>query len=297
MEATVFNIQKFSLDDGPGIRTTVFLKGCPLRCAWCANPESQLAKPQLEWDPGLCVRCGACARASRFVELSDGRVRVDHDGLEDPESVAAVCPVGALSVAGEAKDADEVVRVCLQDRPFYEESGGGVTFSGGEPCLWPEFIVACARRLHEEGVPVAVETCGQVAPERFAQVLDAVDLVLFDMKHWDGERHREGTGADFGRIRENLRAAAAAPGVDVLVRVPVIPGFNDGPDAPDGFAGRLREAGLCRVQLLPFHQLGEGKYERLGRGYRMRDVRPLHPEDLSWLMEALRERGIDAFVA
>lgn len=231
LKAPVFNVQKFSLDDGPGIRTVVFLKGCPLRCAWCANPESQLAYSQLEWDGRSCKGCGCCAAASQAVALAfdEGglpQVTVDHVCLAAEKrqpQVAEACVWGAMSLVGAERSVDEVVAQCLQDQAFYEQSGGGVTFSGGEALLWPDFVRQAARRLHAQGVSCAMETTGYAAPEVFEQVLDAMDILLFDVKHWDEAAHKAGTGVGLGLIKDNLRRACAS-GAQVLCRTPVIPG-------------------------------------------------------------------------
>lgn len=247
MEANICNIQKFSLHDGPGIRTVVFFKGCPLRCRWCANPESQ-------------------ERA-----LGTGQ-----------------------DLSGRRASLQEVLDVCLQDKPFYEESGGGVTLSGGEALLWPDFALALLQALHREGVHTALETTGFAEPQVFQSVAAETDFFLYDMKHWDAVRHREGTGADNSLILQNLRWAIAA-GKEVLPRIPVIPGYNDSlPDAK-GFCRRLREAGAERAQLLPFHQMGERKYALLGRDYAYEDVPALHPEELEAFRQAFLEEGIQAF--
>lgn len=318
--APVFNIQKFSLDDGPGIRTVVFLKGCPLRCAWCANPESQAAYTQLEWDARSCRGCGACAATSDAVTLAfceDGspHVTVGHRRLAAEgaqQAVADACQWGAMTLVGADRGVDEVVEECLKDKPFYEESGGGVTFSGGEALLWPDYVVEVAGRLRDEGVGCAMETTGHAAPEAFGRVAGALDLVLFDVKHWDDARHREGAGVGLERIGANLRQAFAS-GVEVLCRTPVIPGFNIDAslsgeavaETADGLAGWVLSAwrdagregdGRPRLQLLPFHQFGESKYTLLGRDYGLEGVAQLRPGDVEPLAEALRERGVDAFV-
>lgn len=326
LKAPVFNVQKFSLDDGPGIRTVVFLKGCPLRCAWCANPESQLAYSQLEWDGRSCRGCGCCAAASRAVTLAfdgDGlpQVSVDHAALAAEKrqpQVAGACVWGAMSLVGAEKSVDEVVAQCLQDQPFYEQSGGGVTFSGGEALLWPDFVRQAADRLNAQGISCALETTGYAAPEVFEQVLDAMDILLFDVKHWDDAAHKAGTSVDLARIKDNLRRAFAS-GAQVLCRTPVIPGFNIDPSlsasavaaTADGLAahilGAWQAAGCSgahgdkaaekpRLQLLPFHQFGENKYKLLGREYGMEGVAQLSAKDVEPLAEVLRERGVDAFV-
>ncbi len=320
LKAPVFNVQKFSLDDGPGIRTVVFLKGCPLRCAWCANPESQLAYSQLEWDGRSCKGCGCCAAASQAVTLAfdEGglpQVTVDHVCLAAEKrqpQVAEACVWGAMSLVGAERSVDEVVAQCLQDQAFYEQSGGGVTFSGGEALLWPDFVRQAARRLHAQGVSCAMETTGYAAPEVFEQVLDAMDILLFDVKHWDEAAHKAGTGVGLGLIKDNLRRACAS-GAQVLCRTPVIPGFNIDPSlsasavaaTAEGLAAHILDAWQAagrsntekpRLQLLPFHQFGENKYKLLGRDYAMEGVAQLSVKDVEPLAEALRERGVDAFV-
>jgi len=251
MEGIVFNIQKFSLHDGPGIRTVVFLKGCPLRCRWCANPESQQSEPQLM-------------------------------GGAQPEE------------KGRRLGVEEVVRACLQDRDFYEESGGGVTLSGGEPLAQPAFARALLESLGGQGIHRAIETTGFTNESDFLSILPLTELFLFDIKHWDSAKHKQGTGVDNGLILRNLRAALQA-GKDVLPRIPVIPGFNDGPADAEGFAHLLAGLGLGRVQLLPFHQFGESKYAGLGMHYAYADVPALHPEDLAGYKEQFVENGLDAF--
>lgn len=299
--AIVFNIQKFSLNDGPGIRTVVFLKGCPLRCAWCANPESQLTRPQLEWDAGKCRRCGTCARlcGDGAITFDGERVSLDPRRAGEHPECAKACPGKALELVGRERDVDDVVRVCLQDLPFYEQSGGGVTLSGGEALLWPEFSVNLLKALHEHGVHTAIETTGYAPPETFTRVAKHLDYLLFDVKHWDDGRHREGTGVSNRSILANLAHAVAA-GKEVLPRIPVIPGFNFDAEHPmraaEGFARVLHEAGLPRCQLLPFHQFGENKYELLQRDYGLAGVKALHPEDLNDLRTGLAARGVDAFL-
>lgn len=296
--ATVFNIQKFSLDDGPGIRTVVFLKGCPLRCRWCSNPESQLRAPQLEWSEKDCVGCGACLAACPGAPVAEtcGKRHIDvrRAGAEDARAAAEACPARALTMVGRTRGVDDVFAECMQDEPFYQQSGGGVTLSGGEPLTWPDFCVELLGRLREAGVDTNAETTAHVAPDAFDAVCALLDHLYIDMKHWDGARHREGTGVDNELILSNT-ARAIARGVDVLVRTPVIPGFNDSAEDARRMAGRLREVGATRVQLLPFHNLGESKYDLLGRDYDLHGRTNLHEEDLEGFRQAYLDEGIDAF--
>lgn len=293
----VFNIQKFSLHDGPGVRTNVFLKGCPLRCKWCANPESQLMKPQVLYHAKDCARCGKCAASCPEGAVSldgAGNVRVDFAKCRGCLTCVRGCPSRALTCEGEAMTVEEVLAVCMQDVDFYEESGGGVTLSGGEALAQPEFAKALLEALKARGVHTAIETTGFAAPEVFDGVTACADLLLFDMKHWDGEKHREGTGVDNALILENMRRSLAV-GKEVLPRLPVIPGYNDSLEDAAGFVRCLREAGAERVQLLPFHPFGENKYALLGRTYEYQAVPALRKEDLEGFRRVFLDAGVDAF--
>ncbi|WP_077597440.1 glycyl-radical enzyme activating protein [Olsenella urininfantis] len=298
--ATIFNIQKFSLNDGPGIRTVVFLKGCPLRCFWCSNPESQRREPELEWKASSCVGCGRCLELcpeTGAVEIA-GKRHVDVRRLSGSSAQArrAVeeCPTRALSLVGETKTVEEVLEVCLQDKPFYEDSGGGVTLSGGEALLWPEFDLELLARLREEGVDSCMETEGFVAEGTFVAVAERLDHLLIDMKHWSAAVHREGTGGTNELPLANTRHAVEM-GKDVLVRTPVIPGFNDGVDDARRMAQLLLGLGLDRVQLLPFHNFGESKYQLLGRDYPLAGRKGLSAEGLADFARAYEAEGVHAF--
>ena len=304
--ATVLNIQKFSVDDGPGIRTTVFLKGCPLLCPWCSNPESQTRRPQMEWDGAACMGCGHCLELLRSegaqASMRAGKRHANVTSVDATGALAAQavreCPAGALSVSGERRSLEDVLAVCLQDAPFYAESDGGVTFSGGEALLWPDFVCALADRLHGRGISTCIETTSYASWDTFRRVATHMDLLLLDLKHWDGARHQEATGVPLGPIVRNI-ARAIGCGASVLVRIPVIPSFNFDPTDPapsaEGFSGRLHEVGATRAQLLPYHTLGAGKYALLERDYALPDAPVLHPEDLAGLVAAFADQGIEAF--
>ena len=292
----VFNIQKFSLHDGPGIRTVVFLKGCPLKCKWCANPESQSPRIQILWDKEKCLGCGACAASCpQGAVLKTGRIiRINGKTCSGCGICAAGCPAQALRAEGEVKTVREVLNVCLQDRDFYEESGGGVTLSGGEALVHPDFSMALADALQKHNIHVAMETTGFAAPELFDRVTGHMDLLLFDVKHWDEAKHLEGTGVSNRLILDNMKRAIAS-GMRVLPRLPVIPGYNNTLADAKGFAARLKETGACEIQLLPFHQFGEKKYDELGKPYAYTDVPALHEEDLKDFRQVLLDQGIRAF--
>lgn len=253
-EGRVFNIQKFSIHDGPGIRTVVFLKGCPLACTWCSNPNSRKLRP-------LMIR-----------DANDPNVFVE-DSRE--------------------YQASDVVRICLQDQPFYEESGGGVTLSGGEPLVQHRFAVTLLKLLQQEGIHTAIETTGYVTNAIFTKALAHCDLVIMDVKHHDKDRHKRWTGVRNDLPLSNLRLAIEA-GVPVWARIPVIPGVNDAVEEAPAFAAHLLRHGITRVQLLPFHQYGERKYELLGWEYDFAGATTLHEEDVEPFRQALIAEGVNA---
>lgn len=292
----VFNIQKFSVNDGPGIRTVVFLKGCPLHCKWCANPESQSTRVQILWDAAKCLHCLHCVSTchQKALSASDGTIQPDDAACIGCLHCVGECPAHALKAEGATKTVEEVVRVCLQDFPFYEESGGGVTLSGGEALMQPDFSMALLKELKANGIHTAMETTGYASATVFCKVAENVDLFLFDIKHWDRQKHIDGTGVSNELPLKNMKQAILL-GKEVLPRLPVIPGFNDSLEYVKGFAARLKEVGAARVQLLPFHQFGERKYDMLGRPYEMAHVKQLHPENLTDYQQAFVQEGIEAF--
>ena len=293
----VFNIQKFSIHDGPGIRTTVFLKGCPLRCKWCANPESQLSQVQILYDREKCAHCGTCTHVCPNHAISmgdDGYVNVDPSKCIGCLQCVKNCPAKALSYEGETKDVEEVIKVCLQDIDFYEESGGGVTISGGEGMVQPDFVKALLAKLKEHKIHTAIETTGYIKEEIFRELSPMFDLLLFDVKHYDSNKHYEGTHVHNEQIIENL-AWAISQGIEVLPRIPVIPDFNDSLDDAKGIAALLNKVSAKKVQLLPFHQFGENKYHLLGKTYAYENVKALHPEDLTDYQRIFLDVGIDCF--
>ena len=297
IEGIVFNIQKFSIHDGPGVRTTVFLKGCPLRCRWCSNPESQLSKVQIMYHSDNCVHCCKCVNScpgKAITETGDGRIHIDFNKCTGCLSCVKGCPGRALTSEGEYKTVDEVTEVCMQDAVFYEESGGGVTISGGEGMVQPDFAEALVLRLKGEGIHTAIETTGCVSEEVFHRLAPLFDLLLFDVKHFDSEKHKKGTGLGNELILRNLRWAHEQ-GLSVLPRVPVIPGFNADLSDAEGIATLIRDTGLSQVQLLPFHQMGERKYEFLNRDYELTEVKALHEEDLTEYRKVFLDHGIDCF--
>lgn len=292
----IFNIQKFSTNDGPGVRTTVFFKGCPLRCKWCANPESQSAAIQILHDQSRCVQCSTCVRTcpQTAVSLSGQVVSIDPGRCVGCLQCVHSCPAEALGYEGEAKTVQEVVDVCLQDKDFYETSGGGVTISGGEGLAQPGFLEELLDALKTHQIHLAIETTGYAESAVFQRLAPMFDLLLFDVKHYDSDRHYGGTHVRNEQILENLQWAIAQ-GLTVLPRIPVIPGFNRSLEDAAGLAALLTRIGAEQVQLLPFHQFGENKYHKLHQGYAYEAVAALHEEELADYRQVFLDRGIDAF--
>ena len=292
----VFNIQKFSVNDGPGIRTVVFLKGCPLHCKWCANPESQSTKVQILWDQKKCIGCKHCIEAcpNNAIYQKDTSIIIQHDLCNGCLKCEKECPGIALKHEGDTKTVQEVLNVVLQDEVFYEESGGGVTLSGGELLAQPTFAIELLKACKEENLHTACETTGFAQTDTFLKVIENVDYILFDMKHWNTDMHQKYTGVTNELILENIKKAIQL-GKEVLPRTPVIPGFNNTLEDAQGLADQLKYVGAKRVQLLPFHQFGENKYDLLNENYYYKDVPALHKEDLKEYQDILIQNGIDAF--
>lgn len=304
MKGNLFNIQKFSIHDGPGIRTTVFFKGCPLRCKWCANPESQSGKVQITYDKRTCSGCLSCVDAcpnqcisyrKEQPQSAHGTIAINDSACAGCLSCVNACPTYSLKAEGEWMDIGKVADICLQDLDFYEESGGGVTLSGGECMCQPRFAEALVKALKEHRIHVAAETTGYIKRDIFQKLAPMFDLLLFDVKHYDPGLHAAGTGASNERIVENL-TWAFEQGLHILPRIPVIPGFNAALKDAGGIADLLFGIGLRTAQLLPFHQLGERKYELLHRDYSFQNVPALYPENLKEYQQIFLDRGIDCFI-
>jgi pyruvate formate lyase activating enzyme len=272
----VFDIKKFSVHDGPGIRTTVFFKGCPLRCQWCHNPESQRLGRERLYRAERCIRCGACLAA-----CDHGAISWAHGALVTDDSRCILCGVcvdechaGAREIAGREMTVAQVMAEVERDVAFYDESGGGVTFSGGEPLAQTEFLMGLLRASRDRAIHTALDTCGHAPWKVLDKVRPLVDLFLYDVKIMDDARHRRFTGVSNALILENLEALSAG-GSRIVVRVPIIPGINDDEDNLRRLAAYV--AALPQVEglaLLPYHATATAKYERLGLAYALREVRP-----------------------
>lgn len=283
----VFNVQRFSLHDGPGIRTTVFLKGCPARCAWCHNPESQSLEAEVVRVETRCASCGACETVCPHDAPPPGSGLCSACG-----ACVEACPTGARQMLGTDATVDDVVGDVLRDRVFFEESGGGVTFSGGEPLSQLPFLTGLLAACRSHGVHTAVDTCGFASRNGLLGLVPLVDLFLFDVKSADDTRHRAATGLPGAPILANLRALVAAHAA-VWIRVPIVPGHTDDPADVEAIATLV--AGLprpCPVSLLPYHAAGAAKARRLGRPSSLEALAPPPPEQLDTLARIFRERGL-----
>ncbi len=260
-DGCILNIQRYSTHDGPGIRTTVFLKGCPLHCLWCHNPESQSFSQEPMTDFSRCVSCGACKPVCK----SGGPFPAGEPLCLACGACAQACPSEARSLAGFNMNTGELYAAVYRDRIFFDESGGGITLSGGEPLAQGEFCIELLRRCRESGIHTAIETCGYADKKTMLEVCAQADLVLFDLKGIDDERHKKNTGVSVQPILENLKALEASR-ARIWLRIPLVPAFNAGADELEGMAEFASSLGrIERLYLLPYHRLGEGKLTKLGR--------------------------------
>ncbi|MBO4862131.1 MAG: glycyl-radical enzyme activating protein [Firmicutes bacterium] len=274
IKGQIFNIQHFSTEDGPGVRTTVFLKGCPLRCLWCANPESQKAVRQLANRSALCIKCGCCIKncPNEALSVKDGAISIDRGKCVSCGTCVNVCPSRAMFFYGEEKTVDQVFEEVMRDKGFYESSGGGVTCSGGECMMQADFVGELFRRCKERGIHTTLDTCGHFPSEGLEKVLPHTDLVLYDIKHMDSGKHREFTGVGNELILQNLKLILDAS-IKVFIRVPVIPSYNDSVESLMAIAGFIKELDpSLHVDLLPYHRFGLAKYKMLDMPYLPEDV-------------------------
>ena len=294
----VFSIQRFSLQDGPGIRTTVFLKGCPLRCDWCSNPESQSSGIEIMYRQSNCQACGACVQACGIgaISFEGDWPSLDREACTLCLDCVKACPNGALETTGQYMDWKDVVEEAGQDEPFYNNSGGGVTLSGGEPLFQADFACRVLKGCRERGLRTAVDTCGYAPWEDLRRALEYTDLVLFDLKHLDPAKHQQGTRVRNELILDNLKRTAASKSARIWIRIPVIPGYNDSEAFFQELASVLKETPVEKVSLLAYHKWGESKYHALGREYPLAEMAVIDKGELEPFKTMLEEAGLNVTI-
>lgn len=294
----IFNIQRYSTHDGPGIRTVVFLKGCSLGCRWCQNPESRSREQDLLFDPRLCLEgCDLCHQAApEVIERALNGLLIHREKLNQTHLavLSDCCPILALTVCGEEKNVDEIMATVLRDKPFYDRSGGGLTLSGGEPFMNPELALALLKNAHEQAIHTAVETCLHVPWRYLEPALPYIDLFLADLKHVDDARFKTWTDGSAKRVLDNLQRIAAA-GKKMTIRVPLIQGFNADVDSIKAITEFAADKlGAQEIHFLPYHTLGINKYSLLGQPYNAPDKPLDDPELLDFAQQYAREKGLTA---
>lgn len=289
----IFDIKRYSINDGPGIRTTVFFQGCPLACPWCHNPEGRSTKPVLMYRASRCTLCGECVSVCKKDAISiNSHVTTDRSRCSNCGKCAEVCYTGARELSGHRASVDEVMAVIKRDQPFYVQSGGGVTFSGGEPLLQPHFLKKLLKASSEAGIATAVDTSGYCAWEDLDEVRGLVDLFLYDIKLMDDARHREVVGVSNRPILDNLERLSRA-GHNLYVRIPLIPGINDDEDNLRQTAQFLSELnGITGVELMGYHEIGLAKYEALGLPNLLNNIHPPPGDQMQEAAASLNNIGI-----
>lgn len=298
--SSVIDIQRYSIHDGDGIRTSIFFKGCPLRCAWCHNPESQQKRPELLWNREKCTGCGWCETIcpQKAIVMERGVPVLNREKCTGCGNCVVECLESARSLSGESKTVRQLLEAGEKDQMFYEESGGGVTLSGGEVMAVQPFeeIVELCRGFFEKGISVFIDTSGFASWERFDSILPYVTAFLYDIKAMDPETHQKWVGVDNKLILDNLRKLSAA-GADIRLRLPLVSGINDSREQIEAVL-KLLQGGIHvrKIHLLPYHDIGKNKYTRLGRDYDEAAMAPPTPEHLEELAKILRQTGVPVVI-
>lgn len=300
----IFNIQKCSIHDGPGIRTLVFLKGCPLRCLWCSNPESQKVEPEIASLYKRCIGCRACEKIcpQKAISCKNSQMLIDKELCNNCNLCAEVCCTNSKQVMGKKMTVDEVLIEILKDRPFYKKSGGGVTFSGGEPLMQPDFLLEILKKCKNLGIDTAIETSGYGSSIVLEEAAEYLDTIHFDIKHMNDIKHKELTGVSNKLILDNLiKLNNKLEEKKVIVRIPVIPGYNDSEEnisLTAQFCTQLKS--VKRMELLPYHNLGEHKYKSINRNYELSEVKTPDGKYMEKLMNIAKnilcDKGIDCLI-
>ncbi len=293
----IFLIQDYSINDGPGIRTTVFLKGCPLRCSWCQNPESLKQVPELMTHDKKCIACGKCVDTCHVKAVTlnplHGR-KIDRETCDLCFECVDICPSVALEKVGEYMTVDQVMAEIEKSEIFMVRSNGGVTVSGGEPMMQSTFTHNLLKACKEKGLHTALDTCGYTPFPVFQKILNYVDLLLFDIKHIDPDAHMAATGKSNNLILENIGKIPRH--VDTWLRIPLIPGYNDSDENLEKAGALGREIGARKISILPFNRLGDGKYHNLGKELPLAGLKPLEDEKLNYVKRVIEGFGINVTI-
>ncbi|TXT66204.1 MAG: Benzylsuccinate synthase activating enzyme [Promethearchaeota archaeon] len=300
MNGIIFDIQQYAIYDGPGIRTIVFMKGCPLSCIWCQNPESQQLEPQLAYFQEKCGLCGKCVEIcpENALILSDNRIIREKKLCKKCGACVKICPNNVMEIIGEEKSIQDIIEIILRDKPFYDNSGGGITVSGGEPTMQKEFLMNLLKNVKKEGIHTAIETCGYFNSEMVDKLVSVADLFLFDIKHIEADLHEHYTGVSNENILYNFHRIYKLVGPErIICRIPLIPGFNTDQKTIQGIIDFLKEIRFTgSVHLMPYNRMAKTKYEKIGKKDEYHDMGELREDKIEKIVEQLKSQSFDVIV-